>query len=119
MRLLTSQKSAPKPLNPSLRQREKRSLATVIIIITTTMALVMDMDMVITMETMDMAITMASAMTMAIESRGAGRGVGVRRLAGTWGNNSVLSRWIWFMANSRPASRPCTWASRDDPLRHR
>jgi len=117
MRLLTSQKSASKPLNPSLRQREKRSLATVIIIITT-MALVMDMDMVITMETMDMAITMASAMIMAIESRGVGRGVGVRHLAGTWGN-SVLSRWIWFMANSRPASRPCTWVSHDDPLRYR
>jgi len=122
MRLLTSQKSAPEHLNPSLREREKRRLATVIMV--TTMALAMNMDMVITMDTMDMVISMALAMvTRAIESRGVGRSVesksvgrsvgrAVRHLAGAWGK-------IWFMANSKQASRPCTWVTSDDPLKHR
>lgn len=110
MRLLTSQRSVPKQQNPSLREREKRRLATVMAMVTTTM------DTVI-MEAMDMVITMALAMVaMAIESRG------VKHLAGMWGNrgtSTVLSRWIWFMANSRQASRPCTWVTSDDPPKHR
>jgi len=116
MSLLTFQRSAPAQLNRCQREREERRLTTVMVTMAT--------DMVITTETMDMVIameiTMALAMvSMATESRGAGRGV--RHLAGTWvnrGTSTVLSRWIWFMANSKQASRPCTWVSwvtNDDP----